>query len=123
MFKRIARGWQMVGASWSILKRHPKLLLLPILSTLAFLGLLAAILISVFSGSQSVDDMVAVLDGVKRDDPVVWAGLFAYYFACSFIMIFFNAALVFCSLEGFAGRTPSLGGGLAMAVRRLPQIL
>ena len=31
MLERISRGWGIVKASWSVLKLHPKLLLLPIL--------------------------------------------------------------------------------------------
>jgi hypothetical protein len=42
---------------------------------------------------------------------------------CSFIVIFFNAALVFCAMQAFAGRPPSLRAGLATAAGRLPQIL
>jgi hypothetical protein len=47
---------------------------------------------------------------VRHDEPVVYAALF-------------NSALVFCALQGFAGKEPSLRAGLATAVGRLPQIL
>src|SRR5689334_16933531 len=34
MFESIGRGWKMAGASWAVLKKHPKLLLLPMISGL-----------------------------------------------------------------------------------------
>jgi hypothetical protein len=125
MLERIHRGWGIVGASWSVLKLHPKLLLLPILSGLAFLLLIGAIVLSVLAGAMSprANHLLDFLDNARFDQPVVYAALFAFYFVCAFIAIFFNAALVFCALEAFAGRTPSLRGGLATASGRLPQIL
>src|SRR5262245_41315521 len=120
MFARFARGRGIARAGWSILKLHPKLLLLPILSGVAFLALLVAIALSVFAGlaTQGPDQIIDTVAGVRFDEPVVYALLFAFYFVCSAIAIFFNAALVFCALEAFAGRTPSLSGGLGTALGR-----
>jgi hypothetical protein len=120
MFERIGRGWRMVGASWTVLKAHPKLLLFPILSGLAFFALIAAIAASVFYNPGSLERLS---DTARPDEPLLYAAGFAFYFVSTFIIVFFNAALVFCALEGLAGRTPSLMGGVGMAARRLPQIL
>jgi hypothetical protein len=122
MFERIGRGWSIAKASWAVLKRHPKLLLFPIFSGIAFLALIAAIGASVFAGAKS-DYVRHVADNLRGDEPVVYTLLFAFYFACTFIIIFFNAAMIFCALQCFAGREPSLRAGLATAVGRLPQIL
>jgi len=125
MFERLRRGWGIAGASWSVLKLHPKLLLLPIVSGAAFLLLIGAIVLSLYAaaGNQSTLQALVGLQNVKFDQPLLYVLLFAFYFACMFIAIFFNAALVFCALEAFAGRTPSLRGGIATAFGRLPQIL
>ena len=122
MFERISRGWGIAKASWAVVRQHPKLLLLPIFSGIAFLVLMAAIGVSVFAGSKS-DYVRHLTDTVRHDEPIVYAALFAFYFACTFIIIFFNSALVFCALQSFAGKEPSLRAGLATAVGRLPQIL
>lgn len=122
MFERIGRGWGIAKASWAVVKLHPKLLLLPIFSGAAFIALMAAIGLSVFAGSKS-DTIRQLMEGWQPDQPVVWGLLFAFYFACTFIIIFFNAALVFCALQSFAGKEPSLRAGLATAAGRLPQIL
>ena len=83
---------------------------------------MAAIGVSVFAGSKS-DYVRHLTDTVRHDEPIVYAALFAFYFACTFIIIFFNSALVFCALQSFAGKEPSLRAGLATAAGRLPQIL
>jgi len=122
MFERIGRGWGIAKASWAVVKLHPKLLLLPILSGAAFLALMVGIGASVFAGARS-DYVRHLMENVQPGDPVSYVFLFAFYFACTFIIIFFNAALVFCALESFAGREPSLRAGLATAAGSLPQIL
>ena len=125
MFERIGRGWGIAKASWSVLKLHPKLLVLPILSGIAFLLLVGSIAMSVYAGAtgQRAYQFFDVIDNVRFDQPVVYILAFAFYFVCAFIAIFFNAALVFCALEAFAGRVPSLRSGLGTALGRLPQIL
>jgi Family of unknown function (DUF6159) len=122
MFQRIGRGWGIAKASWAVVKLHPKLLLLPIFSGIAFMLLMAAIGLSVFAGSKS-DYMRHLLETQPPDQPIVYVALFAFYFACTFIIVFFNAALIFCALQSFAGKEPSLRAGLATAAGRLPQIL
>ena len=122
MFQRIGRGWEMAKASWAVVRLHPKLLLLPIFSGLAFLALISVIGVSVFAGAKS--DYVRHLgETVRHDEPIVYAVFFAFYFVCTFIIVFFNSALVYCALESFAGKEPSLRKGLATAAGRLPQIL
>jgi hypothetical protein len=122
MFERIGRGWGIAKASWAVVKLHPKLLLLPVFSGIAFVALMAAIGLSVFAGSKS-DYVRQLMETLQPDQPVVYLALFAFYFACTFIIVFFNAALIFCALQSFAGKEPSLRAGLATAAGRLPQIL
>jgi hypothetical protein len=122
MLQRLGRGWGMTKASWAVLRVHPKLLLFPIFSGLAFIALVAAIGILAFAGAKS-QSIQHLADNVRHDEPLVYAALFALYFACTGVIIFFNAALVFCALQSFAGKEPSLRAGLATAAGRLPQIL
>src|SRR5690606_14657987 len=48
---------------------------------------------------------------------------FAFYLTTTFVIVFFNTALVCCAMTRFAGGDPTLGSGLSAAVERLPQIL
>ncbi len=54
---------------------------------------------------------------------IYYVTAFLFYFCNYFVIIFFNSALTSCALMRFNGHTPSLGGGLAAAWIRLPQIL
>lgn len=52
-----------------------------------------------------------------------YAYLFAFYFVTSFVVIFFNAALIAAANERFQGRPTGVGAGIGVALKRLPQIL
>ncbi|HEY5828738.1 MAG TPA: hypothetical protein VIV01_10290, partial [Hyphomicrobiaceae bacterium] len=91
MFERIGRGWGIAKASWAVVKLHPKLLLLPVFSGLAFVALMAVIGLSVLAGLGS-DTVTHFVEDKKLGAPVGWALLFVFYFACTYIIIFFNAA-------------------------------
>lgn len=122
MFARFARGWAITKASWSVLRQHPKLMLLPAFSGLALLTLLGLI-----GGGAFVGHKAGLLKSVLGQEPessvALYAILFAIYFLCTFIVVFFNAAMVFCAMQAFNGEEPSLSKGLATASGRLPQIL
>ena len=123
MFERISRGWSIAKESWAVLKQHPTLLVLPVLSAIAFMLLFGSIAAGLFllSDGQTLDSL-ANSSQIDSNNPVVYVVAFLFYFVTSFIAIFFNAALVSCALEAFASRTPTVGGGLSAAMRRLPQI-
>ncbi len=123
MFERIRRGWGIAKASWSVLKLHPKLLVFPIISGVTLIALVGAIGVSMYVERSHMAALLDFLHHVNPHDPIVYAAAFVFYFVCSFIVIFFNAALVFCAMQAFAGGTPSLRAGLSTAAGRLPQIL
>lgn len=122
MFARIARGWAITKASWSVLKLHPKLMLLPVASSVALMTLLGIIGYGGFVGHKA--GLFARFANGSEEIPLVfYALLFAVYFLSTFVIVFFNAAMVFCALQAFNGQDPSLRQGLATAMGRLPQIL
>lgn len=122
MFARLSRGWGIAKASWMVVTLHPRLLLLPVFSGLAFLALLVVIGLTVLAGAQS-ESVRHLVQEMHPGQWTAWVLLFALYFACTFVVIFFNSALIFCALESFAGKEPSLRGGIVTAMGRLPQIL
>src|SRR5262245_30273992 len=117
MFARLSRGWGIAKASWAVVTLHPKLLLLPVFSGLAFLALLIVIGLMVFAGAQS-EAIRHLVHDMHPGQWTAWVVLFAFYFACTFMVIFFNCALIFCALESFAGKEPSLRRGIATAAGR-----
>jgi hypothetical protein len=120
MFKSFRRGWDITKASWALLKRYPKLIVLPALSAMAFIALLA--LLVLVAAAPETHRLARFVADAQNGKAAVYAVLFAGYFVCVFVGIFFNAALVFCALQGFAGQEPSLNKGIATAAARLPQI-
>jgi hypothetical protein len=120
MFKSLKRGWAITAASWTVLKRHPKLIVLPALSAAALVALLA--LLALAAGATNLHSLSRLAADAEHGRAAVYALFFAGYFVCFFAGIFFNAALVFCALQAFAGQEPSLMKGIATAFGRLPQI-
>lgn len=124
-FERLARGWAITKASWTVLERHPKLVFFPIVSGVAFLALMSLIGLAAISpsGEAFIHRYLEAPESTDATAPLFYAALFAFYVLCAFVMIFFNAALIFCALAAFAGEKPSIRAGLAAAMGRFPQIL
>ena len=124
MAGRFSRGWLLVGQSWEVLKLDKELLLFPVLSTFAWLIVMASFVAPVaftgqfqhwFGGGPGGRTMPA--------DPLFYAWLFAFYFVSYAVITFFNAALISAAIERFGGGNPTIGSGLAAAAARLPQIV
>jgi Family of unknown function (DUF6159) len=71
-----------------------------------------ALLVAAFAGAKC-DAVRHLAENVRHDEPLTYAALFALYFACTCIIACFNAALVLCALQSFAGKEPSLRAALA----------
>ncbi|HEY4942939.1 MAG TPA: DUF6159 family protein [Rhizomicrobium sp.] len=112
MFERTRRGLTVFRSSLLVLRAHPRLILLPVLSTAS---LVAAALLIFGSMSLGQDSRLAWL--------FVAIGWFGFLLAATFIAVFFNAALISCVLDAFAGRPVSLRAGLMSSVARLSPIL
>ena len=149
MAGRIRRSSALFKASWSVLREDKTLLLFPILSSLASLVVIASFAIPVVTllttddtlrnevistmneAPQSSSEAAAASTGPGGDAspiPEGWqiagyAYLFAFYFVTSFVVIFFNAALIAAANERFQGRPTGVGAGISVALKRLPQIL
>jgi len=114
---KFSRTWQLMGASWRLLKQDKRLVVFPLLSAVVLVLVIASFAIPMFAtGAQSY------LDAAKHHSPNFYAGLFLFYFVNYFVLIFFNSALIACVLRQMAGGEPSLGYGLSYAWQRLPQI-
>ena len=152
MAGRIRRSSALFKASWSVLREDKTLLLFPILSSLASLVVIASFAIPVVTLLTTDDtlrnEVIATMDQANQTDqssseaaaagteagsdtariPEGWeiagyAYLFAFYFVTSFVVIFFNAALIAAANERFQGRPTGVGAGISVALKRLPQIL
>ncbi len=106
---RIGNGWQLTKTSLRVLRKDKELLLFPLLSGLAILGILAVFLGGMF---------VTVGFGAAFGGDLTW--LFAvvmvlYYVVSFFIAFFFNAAIIGAATIRLNGGNPTLGDGLRIA--------
>ena len=109
---RLRRTWQLVGASWEVLRQDAELLVLPVLSGLASLVAIATFAVPVVSSW-----------GAQEPTALSYLLLAVAYFGLASITVFFNAALVSAADERLRGGDPTLASALRGASRRLPQVL
>jgi hypothetical protein len=121
MFQRLAASFALARSSWNVLCTEKKLLIFPVLSGIG------CMLVTLSFGLPFLLDpqLLRFLDQEKGGEMPLWAWavIFAFYFCNYFVIIFCNAALISCALIRFNGGEPTIGDGLSMANKRLPQIL
>lgn len=127
MSGRLARGWSMAKASFAILRRYPRLAVLPAISGAVFLAVLGLIVLSLLPQLGPLHGKsAAVWDRLGADwtgELWFYAAAFAVIYVLTVVAVFFNVALIYCALRCLAGQEPSVREGLAAALVRLPQIL
>jgi len=114
-----------MGDSWGIIKTEKRLLLLPLISGLLCLAVIASFVIPLLH-VHTTGAVTTIDDGsgtaTVHQDNAYYVVLFACYFACYFVIVFFNSALIACASLHMAGKPSGLGEGFGVALKRLPQI-
>jgi len=103
LLRRLQTGFRLTGQSAGLLRRNPRFAVLPLVSGLATLVYLVAVLGSTLLVGDIGSPLVAV--GV----------LFAVYFGTSLLAAFGNAALVYAARESFRGADPTVVESLRAA--------
>lgn len=122
MFATFGRTWNITKICWQILQKDRELILFPVFSGAA-LAILAVLVLGVGGATGAIgrlQDVRAESVGLTGGDMGL---LFIAYFALSFIVIYFNTALVGAAMIRIRGGDPTVRDGLAIANSRLPQIL
>jgi hypothetical protein len=113
---RIANTWELAKVSWGVLRHDRELLLIPVLSFVSALVVLAALLVPT----------IALLDtgsGEETANPaLVVIGVVAAL-ALSIISVFFNGALVAGAYERMSGGDPTVSSAMRRATARLGGLL
>jgi hypothetical protein len=105
---RISRGFRLAGASWRVLMADKELLLLPLLSFVGMVTVLALVTGIGWAGG--------LLDEASRtQNPLFYVLIAALYFLCYFVAIFFNAAVVAAAMIRLRGGDPTVADGLRAA--------
>lgn len=121
MFATLARSWEYAKISYGVLWENKQLVIFPILSSIAAVLVMASFLVPLWS-SGMIERMAGDDPAAAPSDAVLYTILFAFYFCNYFVIVFFNAALTACAMRVINGETPTVGDGLAVAMKRLPQI-
>jgi len=116
MFERFHRSWELTKQSAGILAENKSLMMFPILSALATLTVIASFFIPLaYSGGlQHIN---------RQGNTQGYLLMFAFYFICYLIQIFFSCALMAAANMAFCGGKARADVGLQMAWSRLPQII
>ncbi len=115
--ERISRSWQLVKASWGVLRADRELLLFPVVSGIAA-SMAAAVVLLLWAGSGGLDRLDR--DGLGIIDLVL---LYVFYFVMSTVVVFFNSALIAAANIRLEGGDPTLSDGFRIALSHLPAIL
>ena len=123
-----ARSAELLRQSFNVLRRDKRLMIFPLVSAVACLAVFASFVVPlVVTGvleevtAQGGPGDRSVMHPYVREIGTLLT--FAYYFASYFVIVFFNTALVACAMERFAGREPTVRGGLWHAAGLMPQIV
>jgi hypothetical protein len=116
---RIARSWDLVLESFSILMSDKELLFLPIFSAIFSLSI-SAVMISISALIFRPEIQFFLITRPKHPTftPGMWACLFLFYLVNYFIVIFFNVALVSIASDRLNGGHATLNDGLQTAWER-----
>ena len=126
MFATLSRSWEFAKISYGLLWACKSLVVFPIMSGAAAIAVLASFAAPLW-GTGTIEQWMSAFESESgptgAQQAAMWVTLFAFYFASYFVIVFFNSALTACAMQFIAGQTPSVGAGLSMASKRLPQIL
>lgn len=112
---RIATTISLARSSWAVLKADRELVLLPVMSGIASLVVMATFVVPVVVTS---DDLEAT-----SQSPTAYVLLFLMYVVLAYITVFFNAALIHAANERLDGGDPTLGSAINGALARAGRIL
>lgn len=123
MFGRIAYTWDLMKASWDVLKKDKSMLLFPLLSAASCLVVLASFAVPFWlTGGAHASRTNGGFQAHWHFSVAHYIVLFIFYFVNYFVITFFNVAIIACAIERMRGGEPSIGFGFAAAMQRLPLI-
>jgi hypothetical protein len=112
MFQRYNNSWQLVKASWAVLKSDKELLLFPIISAITMIIITIVFLIPV----GAIFGLIGAASGSRSGSEIIgYAVLFLFYLVSYTISIFFNVALVGAAMIRLDGGDPTFSDGLRLA--------
>ncbi len=117
MFTKFSNSWNLMKASWGVLKQDKELIVFPILSTIAVIVVTLSFALPIFLIGETA------AQSLKEFGVVQYIIGFLFYFVQYFIIIFCNTALVGAAMIRLRGGNPTVGDGFRIAGSRILTIL
>ena len=114
----------MLGESWGVLKQDKELLIFPFISLIALLALLAAFAFPIyleFTGTESLAEKRALADQLLSQEFLI--PFFIYLLVTTFVMVYFQSALIGCAMMRLEGGDPKVRDGFRIANSNIVNIL
>ncbi|HOD35847.1 MAG TPA: DUF6159 family protein [Syntrophales bacterium] len=115
--EKLASSWQLMKASWAILKADREILLFPVISGVALILVVASFIAPIIALGISGRSLLS--EGSLAVNSVI---LFLFYFICYFVIIFFNCAIIVCATLRMNGGDPTVSDGLRAAFSFISEI-
>ena len=110
---KLSRGWALTKLSFNVIGKDKEILLFPVISGIALI-MMAASFFGVYFFAF----------GLENIDAYSFVAFFlVFYFLSSFVIVFFNVALVSCAMPRLNGGDPTFSYGIKMAAGRLKYII
>lgn len=115
---KLENSLALMGASWAVLKKDKEILVIPVISGIMMIVLVASFLFPVFL----VQDPALIQRVMHEDEKSFLAMFFVFYFLGYMIIIFFNSAIVACATIRMGGADPTVLDGINVACARIFKI-
>lgn len=122
MFRRISNSWELAKASASVLKSDRKLLVFPLISSVAAMIVCVSFWVPFYSFLISNHLSHQQTDRVFHS-PLAYGLTFSFYLVEYFVIFFMNTALVSAAIARLNGESPTVADSLRLAARRADAIL
>ena len=113
---KFERTWELMSASWNVLRKDKEILLFPVLSGIALIFVMVSFAVPLLM----IGDFKQMAASGTDSEP--WIALFLFYFSNYLVIIFFNTAIVACATIRMSGGDPVVSDGLRAASNRLSAI-
>ncbi|GAB4307487.1 MAG: DUF6159 family protein [Phototrophicales bacterium] len=127
MFKSFSNGWQLVKASYNVLKQDKELMIFPLLSTIAVIAVTIVMMIPLSAmGIFESTETATTASQASSSGPngfVLFLLAFLFYFIMYTIVIFCNTALVGAAMIRLDGGDPTVQDGFRIASERVGAII
>jgi hypothetical protein len=111
-----SNSMELLKSSWGVLRENKSLVIFPVISAVATIILMVALVLPMYF-------FTGVKDGHVDSNPWFYVFFFIFYLVGSFIVIFFNTGLIACAQECLRGGEADFNYGLSIATKNIGKIL